>query len=279
MLSSLLLVVIFVVVFLPSLVTHWGPLERDPNVRSFSGINGNHWFGTDQQEKDLFARVLYGGQISLKIGIAVALVSGIIGSVVGAIAGYYGKWLDNLLMRVTDLFLAIPGLVALILLIRLPTHVSWLEKFMGHAGSVRSIITALSLLFWMPMARVVRGVVLSLKEKEFIESARAIGASDGRILGRHLLPNCIGPIIVNITLSVAGAILTETALSFLGLGVQSATVPTWGNLIYAGKSQLRAHGTLVLMPGLAITIVVLAVNFLGDGLRDALDPRQGKNKA
>ena len=140
-------------------------------------------------------------------------------------------------------------------------------------------MTILSLFFWMPMARIVRGVVLSLKEKEFVEAARAMGGSDARIVVRHLLPNCLGPIIVNVTLSVAAAILTESAMSFLGFGVESATTPTWGNLLADTKSQLQTHGHVVWFPGLAIVITVLCVNYLGDGLRDALDPRQRKNKA
>jgi peptide/nickel transport system permease protein len=280
MLSAVALVIMTIVVFFPSLLTDWDPLERS-EAAQFEGPSADHWAGTDQLRHDMLSRILHGGQISLKVkvGLAVALVSAVVGSIVGAVAGYYGRWVDNLLMRATDLFLAIPLLVALIILTRLPARHPTMESLMGETGSVRSIITILSVFFWMPMARIVRGVVLSLKEKEFIESAKALGASDLRVMSRHLLPNCLGPIIVNVTLSVAAAILTESALSFLGYGVQSATTPTWGNLLANTKSQLRLHGHVVWGPGLAIVITVLAVNYLGDGLRDALDPRQRKNKA
>jgi peptide/nickel transport system permease protein len=179
-------------------------------------------------------------------------------------------------MRVTDLFLGLPQLVALIILTRLPARNEWAQTFMGEEGTVRSIITVMVLIFWMPTARIVRGLVLSLKEKEFVEAARAMGASDGRILLRHLLPNCTGPLIVAVTIAVAAAILTESALSFLGFGVESVTTPTWGNLLSGTKGQLRANGHVVWFPGLAIVLTVLCVNYLGDGLRDALDPRQAK---
>jgi peptide/nickel transport system permease protein len=273
------LVVLAFFVFYPTVLTDWGPIERDLESPQYAGPSSEHLLGTDDIRLDMLSRILYGGQISLQVGVAVALVSAFVGSIFGAIAGYYGKWVDNLLMRFTDLFLAIPLLVALIILTRLPARHEWAQSFLGEDGSVRSIVTILSLFFWMPMARIVRGVVLSLKEKEFVEAARALGGSDLRILGRHLLPNCIGPIIVNVTLSVAAAILTESAMSFLGFGVESATTPTWGNLLSDTKSQLRAHGHVVWFPGLAIVITVLCVNYLGDGLRDALDPRQRKNKA
>lgn len=279
MVSAVVLGLLTIVVFFPSLLTDWGPVQRDVDAPQFAGSTAEHWLGTDGLRLDMLSRILHGGQISLKVGVAVALVAGIVGSIIGAIAGYYGRWIDNLLMRTTDLFLAIPLLVALIILTRLPARQEWAQTLLGEDGSVRSIVTILSLFFWMPMARIVRGVVLSLKEKEFVEAARALGGSDFRILSRHLLPNCLGPIIVNVTLAVAAAILTESALSFLGYGVESATTPTWGNLLSNTKSQLRAHGHVVWFPGLAIVITVLCVNYLGDGLRDALDPRQRKTKA
>jgi len=225
------------------------------------GPSGEHFFGTDVLGRDQFTRVLYGGRISLAVGLTVALSAAIIGGVVGAIAGYYGGWIDNILMRVTDLFLAIPFLVILIIA--------------SHAlgGSLFDIILILSLFFWMPDARIVRGVFLSLKEKEFVEAARSSGASNTRIIFYHMLPNAMGPIIVNVTLLVAAAILTESALSFLGFGVQPPT-PTWGNMLNTSRNFTQLAPWLVWFPGLAILITVLCVNFLGDGLRDALDPHQ-----
>jgi peptide/nickel transport system permease protein len=276
MISAIVLVIFTILIFFPTLVTDWGPLERDLDAEQYAGPSAEHWFGTDALRQDLFARVLYGGQISLQVGFAVALISTALGAAIGAGAGYFGGKLDDFLMRVTDLFLGLPQLVALIILTTLPARNEWAEAFLGPDGSVRSIITVMALLFWMPIARVVRGLVLSLKEKEFVEAARAMGASDSRIVSRHLLPNCIGPLIVAITLAVAAAILTESALSFLGFGVESVTTPTWGNLLANTKGQLVNHGHVVWFPGLAIVITVLCVNYLGDGLRDALDPRQAK---
>ena len=190
------------------------------------------------------------------------------------VAGYYGRWVDNLLMRITDLFLAIPLIVILIIGSELPATQGWAKAIMGDAKSMRAVIVILSAFFWMPIARVIRGLVLSLKEKEFIESARAAGASDIRIMFRHLLPNCTGQIIINTTLSVAAAILTESALSFLGYGIDPVVAPTWGNLLSGAQGQIDIAPHLIWFPGLAITLTVLCVNFIGDGLRDALDPKQ-----
>ena len=230
------------------------------------GPSGAHWLGTDGLGRDEFTRVLYGGRISLLVGLSVAISASVIGGVVGAIAGYYGGWLDNVLMRVTDLFLAIPFLVVLLIGSR------FMDKFVP-GGSLFHTVLILSLVFWMPDARIVRGVFLSLKEKEFVEAARASGAKDSRIMFYHMIPNAMGPIIVNATLGVAAAVLTESALSFLGFGVQPPT-PTWGNLLFDARGLIRISPGLTWYPGLAILLTVLCVNFLGDGLRDALDPHQ-----
>jgi peptide/nickel transport system permease protein len=258
--SSIILVLLALATILVDVISQYGFAQQDLQNR-VQPPSSAHWFGTDQLGRDEFTRVLYGGRISLLVGITVALSSGIIGTLVGAWAGYYGGWIDNLLMRVTDLFLSIPFLVILII------------AAAALGGSLFDIVLILSLFFWMPLARIIRGVFLSLKEKEFVEAARATGAGHKRIMLYHMLPNAMGPIIVNITLGVAAAILTESALSFLGFGVQPPT-PTWGNLLNGSRQFAQLYPWLVWFPGLAILITVLCVNFLGDGLRDAMDPHQ-----
>jgi peptide/nickel transport system permease protein len=258
--SALVLLALGVAVILAEVISKYNFHEQ--HFEDYlMGPSGKHWFGTDSLGRDQFVRVMDGGRISLLVGLSVALSAGLIGAVVGGLAGYYGGWLDNVLMRVTDLFLSIPFLVVLILA----------SKLLG--GSVFDVVLLLSLIFWMPDARIVRGVFLSLKEKEFVEAARASGASNKRIIFYHIMPNAMGPIIVNVTLLVAGAILTESALSFLGFGVHPPT-PTWGNLLSDSQTFILLAPWLVWFPGLMILITVLAVNFLGDGLRDALDPHQ-----
>jgi peptide/nickel transport system permease protein len=230
------------------------------------GPSSKHLLGTDQLGRDELTRLLYGGRVSLLVGLGVALVSGVIGTLAGAAAGFYGGRLDNLVMRITDLFLSIPLLVLLIIASR------------ATGGHIQDIVLVLSLVLWMFLARIVRGLFLSLREKEFIEAARGVGASNKRIIFRHMLPNALGVMIVNITLTVAIAILTESLLSFLGFGIQPPT-PSWGNMLEDGRSLMTIAGWLVWFPGLAILITVLCVNFLGDGLRDALDPTQRRVRA
>jgi peptide/nickel transport system permease protein len=258
--SAVILIVLGLCTVFVTYISQFGFAQQNL-LNRVQGPSSNHPFGTDQLGRDVFTRVLYGGRISLLVGLTVALSAGVIGAVVGALAGFYGRWIDNLLMRVTDLFLSIPFLVILIIAAN------------ALGGSLFDIVLILSLFFWMPDARIVRGVFLSLKEKEFVEAARASGASNSRIIFYHMLPNAMGPIIVNATLSVAAAILTESALSFLGFGVQPPT-PTWGNLLNGSRQFATLYPWLVWFPGLAILITVLCVNFLGDGMRDALDPHQ-----
>ena len=219
-----------------------------------------HWFGTDELGRDQLTEILYAGQISLKIGIAVALISTAIGTTLGAIAGYFGRWVEQLLMRLTDLFLVVPAIAILAIA---------LKKF-GQTDTW--IIILLAGLGWTYIARVVRGQVLSIKEKEFVEAARAAGASSTRVITRHILPNCIGPIVVNTTLGIAAAIVTESTLSFLGFGLQKPAT-SWGNMLSDAEGYVSHNTHLLYFPGLMILITVLCVNFLGDGLRDAFDPQ------
>jgi len=218
-----------------------------------------HLLGTDDLGRDLFTRILYGGRISLTIGILSALVGTTIGTLLGATAAYYGGAVDNIIMRITDVAFSVPSLPLLIIL-------------SSYAKSaIPAMVLIIGLLSWMPTARVVRGTVLSLKATDFTLAARTIGARSNRIIRRHILPNAMAPIIVAATLGVGGAIITESSLSFLGLGVQPPT-PSWGNMLQDAQSTLATKPWLTIFPGMAILITVLCVNFLGDGLRDALDP-------
>ncbi|MDQ1477290.1 MAG: peptide/nickel transport system permease protein [Actinomycetota bacterium] len=277
--TTILLVIVVLCVFAPLFTKH-GPFFQyrysypDGPIIRFIHPGHGHWFGGDHAGYDQWTRVLYGGRISLAVGFSVAFFSTILGTVVGVVAGHYGGWIDNFMMRVTDLFLAVPLLVLLIIGTQLPARNAWAATLMGPSHSMRAVITLLTLFFWMPIARVVRGMCLSLKEKEFIEAARASGASGPRIMALHLVPNCTGQIIVSATLAVAVAILTEAVLSFLGFGVDAVTSVTWGSILNGAQGATDFAPYLTWFPGLAIVITVLSVNFVGDGLRDALDPKQ-----
>jgi peptide/nickel transport system permease protein len=273
LLSAVVLFLIIMLAVLAPLLTKYTATQSGTGT-PLKGPTAQHLMGTDQIGRDVWTQVLYGGRVSLLVGVAVAVISTAFGAIVGSIAGFYGKWIDNILMRVTDLFLAIPLIVILIIGSRVPERQHWAQTLMGPGKSIRAVVTILTLFFWMPVARIVRGLVLSLKEKEFIEAARASGASDFRLMALHLVPNCIGQIVVNTTLSVAAAILTESALSFLGFGVDPVVTPTWGNLLNTGNDFQAIAPWMIWFPGLAIVLTVLCVNFLGDGLRDALDPKQ-----
>ncbi len=218
-----------------------------------------HLMGTDDLGRDLFTRILYGGRISILIGIFSAVIGASVGALMGALAGYYGGNLDNVLMRFTDIAYSIPTLPLLIVL----------SSFSSSA--VPTIVLIIGFLSWMPTARVVRGSVLSAKEKEYVEAAHMIGAPDRVIIWQHILPNVAGPIIVGATLGVGNAIIVESSLSFLGLGVQPPT-PTWGNMLMNSQATMAEKPWLTIFPGMAILLIVLAVNFIGDGLHDALDP-------
>jgi ABC-type dipeptide/oligopeptide/nickel transport system permease subunit len=239
-------------------------------------LNGGHVFGTDLLGRDYVSRIIFGLRTSLWVAFFVAVLSTAIGTAIGAVAGYYGGRTDNLLMRFTDLILVLPGLAVLLV------AAAYLGQNDSHIGPITisqpiKVGLILAFLFWTGLARVIRGIFLSLREKEFVEAARAAGASDARIIFRHILPNCVGPIAVTMTLLIALAILTEAALSFLGFGIQPPH-PALGSLIAEGETNGLATWWLVTFPGLVIVVIALCVNFVGDGLRDALDPTQQRTR-
>ncbi len=236
------------------------------------GPGGTHPLGTDDLGRDLLARMLYGGRISLAVGLAAMLTGILIGVVVGAVAGISRGGVDAFLMWLTDLFLSLPQLPVLLLLMfffRDPLKAA----FGPEVGIFLLIVLVIGGLSWMPVARLVRAQFFSLREKEFVEAARALGASTQRQVVRHILPNALGPVIVAATINIAAAIITESTLSFLGLGFPP-DIPTWGRILYDSRDYLDLAVHWSLFPGLAIFIAVLTINFIGDGLRDALDPRR-----
>jgi len=246
---------------------------NDLSIR-LSPPSREHPFGTDGTGRDILARTIYGGQISIIIGICAVVVSVIVGVLVGSIAGYYGGLIDAILMRFTEAVFNIPQLFLLILLSKLLSGKVPTFKLLGRSfsGSVIVIIVVIGLTSWMYLARIVRANYLSLKEQEFVTAARCIGTSNTAIIFRHILPNSIAPITVSATLGVASAILNEAYVSFLGVGVQPPTA-TWGNMLDQAYHHLETEPWMWIFPGLFILLTVLSINFLGDGLRDALDPR------
>lgn len=238
---------------------------------SSQGPSAAHPMGTDDLGRDMLARVMYGGRISLSVGFVAMLIAMLVGTTVGLLAGYVRR-IDNLLMRFTDMMLTLPQIPLLLVamaLFRDPLR----QRFGLEMGAFIMVVTVIGVLGWMPTARMVRGSVLSIKQKEFVEAAVNVGARSGSIMTRHILPNVFGIIIVAATLEVAAAILTESTLSFLGVGFPP-DVPTWGSLLYYGRNYMTQFPWMVIFPGLMISLTILAINFIGDGLRDALDPRQ-----
>ena len=239
-------------------------VARDPGAIDIAHrLQSPSWaypMGTDDLGRDVLARILYGARISLLVGFVAVGIASFIGVILGALAGYYGRWVDGVIMRFVDLMLCFPTFFLILAVI------AFLEP------SIWNIMIIIGLTSWMGVARLVRAEFLSLRERDFVHAAKALGASDTRVIFRHVLPNALSPVLVSATLGVAGAILTESALSFLGIGVQPPT-PSWGNMLIAGKQTLGTAWWLSAFPGLAILITVLGYNLLGEGIRDAFDPR------
>jgi len=246
--------------------TPYSPTDQEP-TNSFQKSNADHWFGTDELGRDVFTRILYGGRVSLTVGLFSTFLSITLGVLVGALSGYFGGWVDSVLMRITDAFLTFPTIFVLIILgaFLREQQVPWLKN------SVLIVIIIIAALSWMWPARLVRGLFIVLREREFVTASRALGGSSARIIIQHILPNCIGPIVVSGTLQMASAIITESGLSYLGFGVQPPT-PTWGSILATAQNQVFRAPWIAFYPGLMIFITVMAINYIGDGLRDAFDP-------
>jgi peptide/nickel transport system permease protein len=258
-------------VLLGPLVYKVGINDIDFQAR-LAGPSAKHPLGTDDLGRDILARVLYGGRISLAVGMAAMLMAITVGVLIGSLAGIARGWIDAALMWVTDLFLSLPQLPLLLLLIFLFREP--LKQMFGlEVGIFILIVVVIGGFRWMPVARLVRAQFFSLREKEFVEAARALGASTTRQVLRHILPNSLGPVIVAASIDVAAAIIAESTLSFLGLGFPP-DIPTWGRILYDGRDYMDLAVHWALFPGLAIFLTVLTINFIGDGLRDALDPRR-----
>ena len=271
MVGSVILLGLVIAVLVGPLV--WRLPINDIDFKAkLKGPSWSHPLGTDDLGQDLLARMLYGGRISLAVGIAAMLIAITIGTAVGAISGFAGGAVDHVLMRITDMFLALPGL-PLLLLIGYLFRDALRKMFGPEAGIFVLIVAVIGGLRWMQVARLVRAQFLSLREKEFVESARSLGARPFRQVVRHILPNSMGPVIVAGTIDVAAAIIAESTLSFLGLGFPP-DIPTWGRILFDAKDNLDFAPHWALFPGTAIFLTVLSINYIGDGLRDAFDPRK-----
>ena len=254
----LLVIIALIAVFAPLIAPY------DPYTQDLSRINeppsSDHWFGTDDVGRDLFSRVVYGTRISMLVGVVCEAICVPIGVILGALAGYFGGWVDAVISRIIEIFASFPTLLFAIAVM-----------FILGPG-IMNIFIAIGVIGWTGLARMIRGQIMQLKEKEFVEAARASGASNMKIIFRHLIPNCLSTIIVVITLDIPGDIMLESTLSFVGLGVQPPD-PSWGSMISEGRKFIRQNVWYSFFPGLAIMLVVLAFNTLGDGVRDALDPK------
>jgi len=274
MFGAIVLALLFLYSFGGSLVLSESYANHTDTSLRIMSPSAEHLFGTDSVGRDILARTIYGGQISLLIGLTAVVIETFMGILIGALAGYYGGWIDSLLMRITEAMLNIPEIFLLIVMAKFFGGKIPEIEFIGRtfSGSVIVIVVIIGITSWMYLARIVRAQFLSLKENEFVLAAHATGTSNVQIIFLHILPNSMAPIVVSATLGVANAILAEAYISFLGLGVQPPTA-TWGNMLDGATNYLESAPWLWFFPGLLILLTVLSINFLGDGLRDALDPR------
>ncbi len=257
--GAFIVILLFIVALFASFISPYDPGQINI-TRVLQEPTAEHLFGTDALGRDVFSRMVWGSRISLLVGFVAMGIATLIGIFLGALAGFYGRWVDNLIMRFVDIMLCFPTFFLILAVIALLEPNIW------------NIMVIIGVTGWMSVARLVRAEFLSLKERDFTVAEKALGARDFRIIFRHILPNAMAPILVSATLGVAGAILTESALSFLGIGVQPPT-PSWGNILTAGKDNIEIAWWLSLYPGLAILTTVLGYNLLGEGIRDAIDPR------
>ena len=260
-LGLVILVILFLAALFADQIANYDTVVIKQNLADrLQPPSGKHWLGTDEFGRDIFARIVHGARVSLRVGIIAVSISIICGGILGAIAGYYGGLLDNVIMRAMDIFLAVPSILLAIAIVS------------ALGPSIINLMIAISISSIPRYARIVRASVLSIRDQEFIEAARAIGASNTRIIFRHIIPNSLAPVIVQGTLGVASAILSTAGLSFIGLGIQPPA-PEWGSMLSGGRQYLRYEWWVTTFPGVAIMITILSLNLLGDGLRDALDPR------
>lgn len=244
----------------------YSPTAQNPSNK-LRDPNAAHWMGTDELGRDVLSRIIHGGRVSLAVGLFSTLLSISLGVAVGALSGFFGGWIDSILMRVTDAFLTFPSIFVLIILGAFLRE----QQLFILQNSIFVVIVIIAALSWMWPARLVRGLFLVLREKEFVSASKALGGGSFRLIARHILPNCAGPILVSGTLQMASAIITESGLSYLGFGVQPPT-PTWGSILSTAQNQIFTAPWLGFFPGLMIFITVMAINYIGDGLRDAFDP-------
>ena len=256
----ILIILVLLAVFANVIANYDNVVIKQNLSQRLQAPSAAHWLGTDEFGRDIFARLVHGTRVSLQVGIIAVGISIVIGGILGAIAGYYGGKLDNIIMRIMDIFLAVPSILLAIAIVS------------ALGPSILNLMLAISISSVPSYERIVRASVLSIRDQEFIEAAKAIGASNTRIIFRHIIPNSLAPVIVQATLGVASAILSTAGLSFIGLGIQPPA-PEWGSMLSGGRQYLRYAWWVTTFPGVAIMITILSLNLLGDGLRDALDPR------